>query len=49
MGLLRVVEKLGVTFVRAFFEQCPEYIDGAEFGDVEYELTRERSAGHGDR
>jgi len=34
----RVMEKLGLRFVRTFFEEWPEYIDGAEHGDVEYEL-----------
>lgn len=37
----RVMEKLGMTFVRTFFEEWPTYVDGAEHGDVEYALTRE--------
>jgi RimJ/RimL family protein N-acetyltransferase len=37
----RVMEKTGLTFVRTFFEEWPEYIEGAEHGDVEYALTRE--------
>jgi RimJ/RimL family protein N-acetyltransferase len=37
----RVMEKLGMRFVRTFFEEWPTYIEGAEHGDVEYELTRE--------
>jgi RimJ/RimL family protein N-acetyltransferase len=37
----RVLEKAGLTLVRTFFEQWPEYIEGAEHGDVEYALTRE--------
>ena len=36
----RVMGKLGLTFVRTFFENWPEYIGGAEHGDVEYELRR---------
>ena len=37
----RVLEKAGLSLVRTFFEQWPEYIEGAEHGDVEYSLTRE--------
>jgi RimJ/RimL family protein N-acetyltransferase len=36
----RVLEKAGLHLVRTFFEEWPEYIEGAEHGDVEYELTR---------
>jgi RimJ/RimL family protein N-acetyltransferase len=36
----RVLEKAGLRLVRTFFEEWPEYIEGAEHGDVEYELTR---------
>jgi RimJ/RimL family protein N-acetyltransferase len=41
----RVMEKPGLTFVRTFFEEWPEYIDGAEFGDVEYSLARQDWSG----
>ncbi|MER5462316.1 GNAT family N-acetyltransferase [Streptomyces sp. NPDC002668] len=36
----RVMEKAGLTFVRTFFEDWPDIIEGSELGDVEYELTR---------
>ncbi|MGP3982071.1 GNAT family N-acetyltransferase [Streptomyces sp. KR80] len=36
----RVLEKAGLTYVRTFHESWPEYIDGAEHGDVEYELRK---------
>ncbi|MER6144896.1 GNAT family N-acetyltransferase [Streptomyces sparsogenes] len=37
----RVMEKSGLTFVRTYFGDWPEAIDGSEHGEVEYELTRE--------
>lgn len=37
----RALEKAGLTLVRTFFEEWPEYIEGAEHGDVEYALDRE--------
>ncbi|MFJ3104264.1 GNAT family N-acetyltransferase [Streptomyces sp. NPDC086835] len=37
----RVMEKVGLRFVRTFFEEWPEQIEGSELGDVEYALTRE--------
>ncbi|MFB6808043.1 GNAT family N-acetyltransferase [Streptomyces sp. NPDC056387] len=37
----RVMEKAGLSLVRTFFEEWPEYIEGAEHGDVEYAVTRE--------
>lgn len=37
----RVLEKAGLTLVRTFFLEWPEYIEGAEHGDVEYALSRE--------
>ncbi|UNO40300.1 GNAT family N-acetyltransferase [Streptomyces sp. MST-110588] len=37
----RVMEKAGLRFVRTYFDQWPDYIDGAEHGEVEYALTRE--------
>lgn len=36
----RVLEKAGLSLVRVFFLDWPEYLDGAEHGDVEYALTR---------
>ncbi|MFC6085890.1 GNAT family N-acetyltransferase [Sphaerisporangium aureirubrum] len=40
----RVMEKAGLSLVRTFFEEWPEYIEGAEHGDVEYALGREEWA-----
>jgi RimJ/RimL family protein N-acetyltransferase len=37
----RVMEKAGLTLVRTFFEEWPEYLEGAEHGDVEYAITRQ--------
>ena len=37
----RVMEKAGLSLVRTFFEEWPEYIEGAEHGDVEYAITRQ--------
>ena len=37
---LRVMEKAGLRFVRAFQQQSPVRIDGDEHGDVECALTR---------
>ncbi|MFB9390351.1 GNAT family N-acetyltransferase [Streptomyces coeruleoprunus] len=39
-GSRRVMEKAGLRFVRTFFEEWPEVIEGSEHGDVEYALTR---------
>ena len=36
----RVMEKAGLSYVRTFHNEWDEYIDGAEYGDVEYALTR---------
>lgn len=36
----RVMEKVGLTHARTFFDDWPEVIAGAEHGDVEYALTR---------
>ncbi|GAA5534407.1 hypothetical protein Dalu01_02818 [Deinococcus aluminii] len=36
----RVMEKAGLGFVRTFFQDWPEVIEGSEEGDVEYALTR---------
>jgi RimJ/RimL family protein N-acetyltransferase len=35
-----VMRKCGLRYRRTFWAQWPEYIEGAEFGDVEYELWR---------
>ncbi|MFI1396130.1 GNAT family N-acetyltransferase [Streptomyces sp. NPDC020681] len=36
----RVMEKAGLSYVRTFFDEWPEPIEGGELGDVEYVLTR---------
>lgn len=36
----RVMDKCGLTYVRTWFGDWPEAIDGSEHGDVEYALTR---------
>jgi RimJ/RimL family protein N-acetyltransferase len=36
----RVLEKAGLRLVRTFFLDWPLYLEGAEHGDVAYELTR---------
>ncbi|WP_102127634.1 GNAT family N-acetyltransferase [Deinococcus planocerae] len=36
----RVMEKVGLRYVRTFFVDWPEVIEGSEAGDVEYALTR---------
>ncbi|MFI6289182.1 GNAT family N-acetyltransferase [Streptomyces sp. NPDC051018] len=35
----RVMEKAGMRYVRTFFEDWPDSIDGSESGDVEYALA----------
>ena len=40
VGSWRVMEKAGLRFVRTFFQEWPDKIDGDEHGDVEYALTR---------
>jgi len=45
VGSRRVLEKAGLRLVRTFFVEWPEYMPGAEHGDVAYELTREDWAG----
>jgi RimJ/RimL family protein N-acetyltransferase/predicted enzyme related to lactoylglutathione lyase len=40
-GSRRVMEKAGLTFLRAYTEDWPEVIGGSEHGEVEYVLTRE--------
>ncbi|MFJ8042535.1 GNAT family N-acetyltransferase [Kitasatospora sp. NPDC096147] len=39
-GSRRVMEKTGLRHVRTFHEEWPDYIEGAEHGDVEYLITR---------
>ena len=36
----RVMEKAGLTFVRAFTQLWPSVLEGSEHGDVEYALER---------
>ncbi|WP_078877542.1 GNAT family N-acetyltransferase [Streptomyces sp. 150FB] len=40
-GSRRVLEKAGLRYVRTFFEEWPETIEGSEHGDVEYAVSRE--------
>lgn len=40
-GSRRVMEKCGLAFVRTFFEDWPDVIDGSEHGDVLYEAHAE--------
>ncbi|MFG1891422.1 GNAT family N-acetyltransferase [Micromonospora sp. NPDC049051] len=42
----RVMEKSGLRLVRAYVGDWPELIDGAEHGEVEYALARERWLRH---
>jgi hypothetical protein len=37
----RVMEKAGLKFVRAFVLDWPDYVEGVEYGGVEYALYRE--------
>ncbi|MEV8439742.1 GNAT family N-acetyltransferase [Actinosynnema sp. NPDC051121] len=37
-GSRRVLEKVGLRYVRTFHEEWPDYVEGAEHGDVEYAL-----------
>lgn len=39
-GSRRVMEKAGLRYVRTFFEEWPDPIEGDEHGDVEYALNR---------
>jgi RimJ/RimL family protein N-acetyltransferase len=36
----RVMEKAGLTFVRTFYQEWPDVIEGGEYGDVEYALDK---------
>jgi RimJ/RimL family protein N-acetyltransferase len=38
-GSCRVMEKVGLRYVRTFHEQWPDPLEGAEHGEVEYALT----------
>jgi RimJ/RimL family protein N-acetyltransferase len=40
-GSRRVMEKLGMRHTGTFFADWPDYIEGAEHGDVVYELSRD--------
>lgn len=40
LGSRRVMEKCGLRYVRTFFMDWPETIEGTEEGEVEYELRR---------
>lgn len=44
LGSRRVMEKAGLRHVRTFFQGWPDYIEGAEHGDVEYALTKDEWA-----
>ncbi len=37
----RVLDKAGLSLVRTFYLRWPEYLAGAEYGDVEYVITRQ--------
>ncbi len=37
-GSRRVLEKVGLRYVRTFHEEWPDHVEGAEHGDVEYGL-----------
>lgn len=39
-GSRRVMEKCGLKYARTFFVDWPEPLEGAELGEVEYELVR---------
>ncbi len=40
-GSRRVMEKIGMRFVRTFHENWPDAIPGSEQGEVEYAITRD--------
>ncbi|XVV04686.1 GNAT family N-acetyltransferase [Actinosynnema sp. CA-248983] len=40
-GSRRVMERVGLRFVRTFFQDWPEPIPGSEHGEVEYAITRD--------
>lgn len=41
-----VMRKCGLLYRRTFWAQWPDYVEGAEFGDVEYELSRDEWRHH---
>jgi RimJ/RimL family protein N-acetyltransferase len=41
-GSRRVMEKVGLRYVRSFHGSWPERLPGAEHGDVEYAITRDQ-------
>lgn len=41
----RVMERAGLTYVRTYFADWPETIEGSEHGEVEYALTRSEWTG----
>jgi len=43
----RVMERCGLRYLRTFFEEWDEPIEGGELGDVEYELTKPDWASRG--
>ncbi|MEF2279773.1 GNAT family N-acetyltransferase [Deinococcus sp. YIM 134068] len=43
----RVMERAGLRYVRTFFQDWPDVIEGSEQGDVEYALSREEWAERG--
>lgn len=43
-GSRRVMEKTGLRFLRTFFVDWPDQIEGGELGDVEYELRHDEWA-----
>jgi hypothetical protein len=40
----RVLEKAGLNFDRIFHQPWPNRVDGGEFGDVEYAVTKDGMA-----
>jgi RimJ/RimL family protein N-acetyltransferase len=40
-GSRNVMEKAGLRYIRTFFQDWPDKIEGSELGEVEYALTRE--------
>jgi hypothetical protein len=40
-GFSRVLEKAALNFVRIFHQPRPYWVEGREFGDVEYTLSKD--------
>jgi RimJ/RimL family protein N-acetyltransferase len=40
LGSRRVMEKIGMKYVRTVFDECPVPIPGSEHGEVKYEVLR---------